>query len=410
MPPDDDFNDLSRESQVPYSGEINRNGARTDTLHSRNDDETPMNDVDFKYLSQLIHRVDLNKSNYLPERDIRYGMTPLRDSMVGRRNYNNDYFQDQITSEHPPHISEKRRNLIKHELDNDFYSNLGRQIASMIRSIDSNAERQVNIEIEKSDSQSPNHPIFSENTYSPRSYWERSVRSPLQRYFQPGTKMFEYLKNSNERLFNLESKVEVAASTPRLMSLQELESILNNVDENPNARLQDYQQLNMVVPTNRNTFFVSTTKPLRLRVFNQYPVRRQLMNNLQNIAERKTSFDNLTVANKTDKLKLNINFIRPTRKPNNKITNTSVSSPQFRQLQFIKKIRSSSMRFTTHHPNFLMNVNPHDHQNFYFDKNANEKTYPMNLPIVRKQFSHVHNTPRRSYFHHEFHHFDYFDQ
>ncbi|CAG9564680.1 unnamed protein product [Danaus chrysippus] len=201
--------------------------------------------VDFKYMTELIHRVDLkNKTNdLLPP--IEYN--PLDSIEVYQPKVNKNYYQYYDT---PLNAFEKRRSNRNNDKqpDDSYYTNLGRQIATMIRGIDAQ-NKQVNIEMEKANDKLNTDPYFNKN--SAQSFWERSVRSPLT-FLNANRNKFEYLKKSNEILFNIENRVEIMASTAPALSLQEIENIVKAME----AAKMDMQrkEINVgdIVPSNKN--------------------------------------------------------------------------------------------------------------------------------------------------------------
>ncbi|XP_034834974.1 uncharacterized protein [Maniola hyperantus] len=187
--------------------------------------------VDFKYITELIHRVDLNnKSNDLPP--IEYN--PL-DSIELHKKQFSDYSVPLYTPD-----GRRTSRPMHHKSDESYYANLGRQIATMIRGIDT----QENVELEETSNKIKNDPYFNNN--SPSSFWERSVRSPLA-YLKTKNKKFEYLKRSNELLFDMENKVEIIASTAPSLTLQEIENIVK-VMEAAKKKIQSKNKSSMKNP------------------------------------------------------------------------------------------------------------------------------------------------------------------
>lgn len=176
-------------------------------------------DVDFKYLTELIHRMDPNDTT---RSNLENPVMANKFTMPNRRYYDPN---QQYTFYQNPQNNTRR---LPQKLDDSFYSNLGRQIASMIKNIDITGEREIDVEIERRKNQEPTpvQHVFNDNLgYGSRSYWERSVRSPL-RYVSEFRKGPEY---SNEHLFKLEKQVEYAASTEHTLSLQELEKLISGM-------------------------------------------------------------------------------------------------------------------------------------------------------------------------------------
>lgn len=206
----------------------------------------PPENVDFKYITELIHRVDLNNnSNDLPP--IEYN--PL-DSL--------EVYKPQRIKQHtlpeyvvPPNAPDGRRYLRpSNQQSNDdlYYTKLGRDIASMIRGIDAQ-NRDVNIQLEATRNTPQSDLYFNEN--SPRSYWERSVRSPLT-LLETNKNKFEYLKRSNEILFDIENKVEIIASTVPTMSLQEIENIVSVIEAARKKVKKKETSVRNIIPNTNN--------------------------------------------------------------------------------------------------------------------------------------------------------------
>ncbi|XP_045774730.1 uncharacterized protein LOC123873760 [Maniola jurtina] len=187
--------------------------------------------VDFRYITELIHRVDLNnKTNDLPP--IEYN--PLDSIELQEKQFSDYsvplYTPDGRRTSHPKH----------HKSDESYYANLGRQIATMIRGID----KQENVELVETSNNIKNDQYLKNN--SPTSFWERFVRSPLA-YLKTKNKKFEYLKRSNELLFDIENKVEVIASTAPSLTLQEIENVVK-VMEDAKKKIQSKNKSSMKNP------------------------------------------------------------------------------------------------------------------------------------------------------------------
>ena len=187
-----------------------------------NNEKLPGN-VDFKYLTELIHRVDMkNKTIDLPP--IEYNPLESLEMYKPPGADQHDYSGYIL----PPNTPDGRRysRPRDNKLNDSYYTKLGREIALMIRGIDVQ-NRDANIQIEQK-LDSTNGDLYFNNN-SPRSYWERSVRSPLT-FLNMNKNKFEYLKKSNELLFDIENKIEIIASTVPPMSLQEIENIVRVMD------------------------------------------------------------------------------------------------------------------------------------------------------------------------------------
>lgn len=184
-------------------------------------------DVDFKYLTQLIHRVDGNQTKSLPT----VSFTPNRPGAIRDlkappvyRNLNRLPLTPGRLQANSP--TRRRLNDCLNSEDN-YYSNIGKQIASLIRGIHPDAVGEVDIDIARTEGKT--EPFLGENSFAPRSYWERFVRSPLRKDLGHFSK-YEDLRVSNEQLFDIESKVEVAASSQPILTLQELENVISTMN------------------------------------------------------------------------------------------------------------------------------------------------------------------------------------
>lgn len=230
IPPINALGDEFKDLEMAYANAFNPTQLSQPML----EDFSPMNDVDFKYLSQLIHKVDLNKTKPgvipkpTPNRMIIdqlnvNPMIPMRRSYTAQNPTPPAYYSNQKSA----------RPISKADEENEsFYSNLGKQIASLIRKVDTNGGSEIDIQIEQNHLpiKSPMQTVFNENRYSPRSYWERFVRSPLK-HEHTLNQQLDNFKHSNEHLFDLENQVNVATAIERIMSLQELENIANIMEK-----------------------------------------------------------------------------------------------------------------------------------------------------------------------------------
>lgn len=219
-------------------------------------------DVDFKYLAQLIHKMEPNdtKKNDDTKLDM---LTPFRrtlNQLQGTGSYRPTKIDEYQTRRN---FNTHDRNLERH--DDLYYTKLGQQIASLIRNIDgtngrrpeqiSNIISNLGIGLPKrgpslsnqdinqgsslllqDPSAGPNQnpylyngkkstplpqPIIYDN-YGTRSYWERSVRSLFNNFHHDP----EAIDPKVDNLYNLENRLITVASTERPLSLTELENIL----------------------------------------------------------------------------------------------------------------------------------------------------------------------------------------
>ncbi|PZC78892.1 hypothetical protein B5X24_HaOG217086 [Helicoverpa armigera] len=192
-----------------------------------------LEDVDFTYLSQLIHRVNESQTkNKLPSMplDLNKDLKELQRIQAQQTRRTFDSYNLPPINDHPE--VNQHRNLHKPGSDDIYYTNLGRKIAAMIRNADFKLNSQFKEESEHH--QLPYHSVLNENSQMPQAYWERSVRSPLKqlRPFSNYLEEARTLRHSNERnLLNLENEVKTFASTPEPLSLQDLENILNTMQK-----------------------------------------------------------------------------------------------------------------------------------------------------------------------------------
>ncbi|XP_064073610.1 uncharacterized protein LOC135193743 [Vanessa tameamea] len=234
----DDNHEYSYLENIPDSYMINDIKPNT-----RDDGPALSENVDFKYITELIHRDDLhNDSNKLPP--IEYN--PLDSIETYDSPIQKEKRADYIV---PPDELANRRFVRPnyHKSDESYYINLGRQIASMIRGIETQ-NKELNIKVEATHDV-PKNDIFL-TVSSPRSYWERSVRSPLT-FLKSNKKNFDYLKRSNELLFDIENKVEIIASTVPTLTLREIENIVS-VMETAKRKMQGKETIvkDVMLPDN----------------------------------------------------------------------------------------------------------------------------------------------------------------
>lgn len=264
------------------NNEINSKPMREDGTYNDN--------VDFKYITELIHRVDLNnKSNDLPPIEF----NPL-DSIESYRlpKIHKTQFDDYSV---PFDMADGRKmnrpmnNKPNNKPDESYYANLGRQIATVIRNIDS----KDNIKVQETPGKITNEQYFNNN--SPKSFWERSVRSPLT-YLKTKNKKFEYLKRSNELLFDIENKVEIIASTAPTLSLQEIENIVK-IMEAAKRKIQVETKTNV-----RNSETFSTNVNINLLPQKTHILRNNYKNSLlpytNKVQQEKSTTNYKTSSNK----------------------------------------------------------------------------------------------------------------
>ncbi|KAL0821803.1 hypothetical protein ABMA28_005215 [Loxostege sticticalis] len=399
--------------------------------NDENNPSSPMEDVDFKYLSQLIHKIDLNKTKPgIPPFNPRQRMVDLPNTPF-RRNYQNT----------PPTVNyystQKSRPASKADDMNDtFYTNLGRQIASLIRKVDSDGDRQIHIEIEQHDVD-PMQTVFNENRYAPRSYWERFVRSPLRRGQSYGGET-NHLKGSNENLFNLEDQVSVAAANGRSLSLHELENIAN-IMEITKARSRQKIKKNVYPSTSSRSYNINLLPQIHRRVnavtqvsgTNDKPSKKPVDRVNPNMRILSTRHQNIYPTHNTQTAKISNTHINDTHK------NRTMPSEVKKKMDFINNFMKSRLS-TLHHqvprivPQYKNITNPEkvaaqqlsSYQANPLPLNYNNMKYvshhhnpyqgqrilsPFQMPFFSETAAQSTGRERPSYFHHEFHHFDYFE-
>lgn len=244
--------------------DFDKDNVVTKTKQSEDGSSPSGGDVDFKYLAQLIHKMEANdtKNNGDPKMDM---LTPFRrtsNQLQGSASYRPIKTDEDIPMRR--NFDTHDRNLESH--DDLYYTKLGQQIASLIRNIDgTNGRRSEQIsntianlgvdlpkrgpnlsnqdlnqgynllfqDTESAQSSNPylynikksaalsSQPISYEN-YGPRSYWERSVRSLFNHFHHYP----ETLDPKIDNLYKLENRLIIVASTERPLSLTELENIL----------------------------------------------------------------------------------------------------------------------------------------------------------------------------------------
>ncbi|OWR53041.1 hypothetical protein KGM_207396 [Danaus plexippus plexippus] len=379
--------------------------------------------VDFKYITELIHRVDLkNKTNdLLPP--IEYN--PLDSIEVYKPKRNKNYYQYYDT---PLNAFERRRSNRNNEklTDDSYYTNLGRQIATMIRGIDAQ-NKQANIEMEKANDKFKTDPYYNKN--SAQSFWERSVRSPLT-FLNANRNKFEYLKKSNEILFNIENRVEIMASTAPALSLREIENIVKAME----AAKMDIQQKESNVGDK-----VSSNKNLDIKLWPpEFKIsgkinRPELMkkdddnNEVKDIANNNQADNDKTLRVQNVQKVLNLpnqnlmeNNQRARQTPEIKlIKNPSVGNTYFasnplnyNQLRYgVANQRQTKAGALPQKPSAQLLLENEMNPLFlkhrkYFQDNNNNNAFSNNRELA--QYSRASLISEPSYFHHEINHFDYF--
>lgn len=382
------------------------------------DEDIPKDEVDFKYLTQLIHRPNEKMINLPPSHNMRI----------------NSLNPDSYLPTKSSRITNRRQFNTYNKPEDIFYANLGRQIASMMRKIDSEDEQQINIEVGKDKSKPL--PLFPKNIYSPRSFWERSVRSPIKNYL----KEIEHFKKSNENLFSLENRVENEASK-NFLSLRELENIISTV-ETAKSKLNKSNQKdipttninfnllhhNEYYDTTKNTIQLSKEISMENSKHKKLSQRRFLNDNYLLLKQfgphTFAASNNYNVTNKvTTNSDRNQNDFKESRRLNSVQHTIPISDFQKSNTSILSQSNGSVSWDPTSKPKTLLPkrmpmVKYHwnsiaEHLNFHYyfdDNNQYEKSlYPIELPNVRRSYKYVGKPTIPSYFHHELHHFDYFE-
>lgn len=430
-------------------------------LPPKNSDELmpKLEDVDFKYLSELIHRVNhsdsKNRLSPVPF-DLHDDLKHLQKLQIQQsRRSDNPYNLEPLNIK--PEINQ-HRNLHRQGSDDNYYTNLGRQIASMIRNADnSKLEHLGNKDPEQQGRQLQYHSVLNENSYSPRSFWERSVRSPLSHIGNLNNYLDETrtLKHSNEKkLLNLENEFEIFASSPSPLSLQDLENILNTMQKaqvhmkyirgpfvsakQSNASLNinllpkyektdnNYRRLFNVpdfveyIPpvTQKNYFEMQTMNASNPNAqnqdqnrnidvpFNDYWMYTNVHPNPVSTTHRNRSHVRENQINNTNRTK---NLIAAGAFPNN-----NSKKPRMEYLQFLQRNIPVIKQTKRPRPKFISSPPVLNYQSLnYFSGNKHhymfeEASYPLRMRSYKRQNSKPFGKPS-SYFHHELHHFDYFD-
>ncbi|XP_045523138.1 uncharacterized protein LOC123713492 isoform X1 [Pieris brassicae] len=351
--------------------------------------------VDFKYISELIHHIDLNKSRDLPpieynskEEELEF-YKPRKAHKMRKPGLN-------------PPIGTRRLNS-----DDSYYTNLGRQIASIIRNVDS--QNQVDIEIEPSGQNNDKSLFINDNSH--RSFWERSVRSPLK-YLKSNKNKYDYLKKSNEVLFNIENKVSIVASTAPTLSLQEIENIVNIMEKAQSKMVQKRRDLNKYKPSNDNLNFKLWPSENQLQNHDNAMMKPLHAPNLQN---------NVAVGNdKMPELKAlsmhNIQRVTAllTSKRDNRTFNQNIGRSPAKDFTINPQINLPPPLIAPNSYNLQKSIQPlnYYHNNVYRginkyfqDRNLTPEDDGSHLP--KKSLGQLINKP--SYFHQEINHFDYFE-
>ncbi|RVE49794.1 hypothetical protein evm_005524 [Chilo suppressalis] len=414
--------------------------------HPQSIGDTPkQEDVDFKYLSQLIHKVDLNKTvpSFMANEVPNYGDAI---SAITRKSYQSSApiypYNFPNNEKNIPktvlHTSHKQRPVSKADDVNDsYFTNLGKQIASLIRKINSDGmEQQIDIELQRQNThdiiQATN--MLSEHRFlQGRSYWERFVRSPLNSFLS-FFKKNDADMHSNEHLISIENQVNVATAIARPFSLDELENMANimeqtnlkqkHVQYHPTKRtttLNDQYKFNLLPQLNRQINVKVTltgasgevSRPKKEQVVSMpyQPYTNAIMHPPPKVHPQSQKQDlNLTKINRTrsafDMSKLNAlkkflqlqPLITPLHQQVSRIVQRNVTNAKPPTANHLIKYNLNPFVLNYKSVNYVNN-------NHNINKYHMQRSFlPYHLPIYKPK------PTKSSYFHHESHHFDYFDK
>lgn len=445
---------LQNTADVPNISEEDTSHKR---LHEENLEENniaKLEDVDFKYLSELIHRVNQSRSRKSPPLtfDLNQDLKELRKLQLSHPSRRNIDAYKPVQQVH------------RQGTDDIYYSNLGRQIASMIRNADSKVDHQFSSikDSEHADYQLPIHAFLNEHSYGPRSFWERSVRSPVP---QKGSVFVEYLdesrtlKHSNEKnLINLENEVQIFASTPPPLRLQDLENILSTIQK-VHAQIQvrhpstSTRQSNVSLNVNllpkqvRSTYSRSFGAPEKVEYIHEhYETPSTPIPPLYVEMHRQAVTANASVFHEPER-KYNLPYsdywmfkpepIQPKTRPRPLFGQISYPITGYNQIYYTnpvrqpfvdvvqpkhnetKKLRGERLQFLksrpitkqatpkTHKPKVVKNKSLNyfsDNKHFMFEA----ASYPLLVPFKTQVSKRIHNK-KPSYFHRQSHRSEYFD-
>lgn len=230
---------ITRKHQRPPPDDADDEDAEELYEESNGDMEPPpgMDKVRFKYLTQLIHKQ--------PQSDMKNPHTgtppasrpnefqnPAVPIPVGKKKT----IGTRIAGPHianlprPPTATRRMDNDPEHPAPlpapaaDQFYSDLGKQIASLIRKADTEVDREIDIKVDEVgevDDVAKAGPIFNINNYPSRSYWDRYVRSPVSH----NTEFLDVYGDDREALYDLENKVAMLSKDLPSLNLVQLENI-----------------------------------------------------------------------------------------------------------------------------------------------------------------------------------------
>lgn len=437
------FMEMKQEPEMPYTDDY----MMMDPFAYEKPADEPLvptgNDVDFKYLAQLIHRVD---PNLLNSKDL---IKHRMQTMEQAEEKNPPLFVNQPGPENRPtrRFNGNRFLARPNEPDDSYYSNLGQQIATLIRKLDSTSHRHVDIKVDAKHN-APAHPVFNENNFASRSYWERSVRSPLQNI--PAYTDEDYPQTNYRNLLNIENRVENVATTVRTFSLNDLENVVNLMDRaklSLRSNKQSKSNLNVnLLPRLKervhNTRKYSVKEPIdrkNVKSINKTNITDEniplnpylhgvLMNNFKHIGTDVSTHDLLMssfgmIPDHETQKNLNHTSIKENN-PIPQVFNTLLKRRDYNNTPDINHIRNASMTSHILSPadiykshfnkpkNLVYQLAPlqkYKNSKYYHDENKHYVYEKESMPFQLSQDEHNLKPIKPSYFHHELHHFDYFE-
>lgn len=431
MPQMAPYVDNFQDPETPYFSE--QDGGLPAELRAKPmyDEMPPLSDVGFKYLSQLIHKVDMNNTKPAKKNSMLLDLPNFNPSMPMRRaeqmQIPPEYFQQYQSPPRPEHRAE--------DTNEAFYSNLGKQIASLIRKVDADGQ-QIDIEISPpSNRQNQMDTMLNENRFAPRSYWERFVRSPSKskQAYTYGGELVNF-QHSSENLFNLEDQVSIAAAVERSLSLQELENIANVMQkqqpkvrkvQTPPFKLTPGKQTNApahsgsrfdinLLPSFKMTdtgprvkeITVKQNKNIKDTLDRNIVIPKQYHSHKKRVSKITTKY----IHNATHPQSLTVpsNFSRQQEFLANLLKSALVTPLQHEVSRVVHKNYTSS---TQHFVKYQVNPMVVKFKNLNFASNSRkpyrEHSLRSPIPIYTQHTSKSVGKP--SLFHHEFHHFDFFE-
>ncbi|XP_075980683.1 uncharacterized protein LOC142979568 [Anticarsia gemmatalis] len=416
-----------------------------------------LNDVNFKYISELIHRMN-PKGPKAPPFHLGPDLKPSDNYENSRRNYD-------LPMSNIQYVAVTTTPKYKQDPNDAYFSNLGRQIASLIRSADSKIDN--NVGREQNVLQQSAHTVLNENSFPPRSFWERTVRSPLSKLKKYFGELY-FTKQSNEQdLLSLENEVNLVASTSPPLSLLDLENILNTLQKSPdkpkkyrsptvpsnasfnvnllpmNHDRRDYAYRKSYDPPNYTEFTPSPPEEDEIYI-KQETKSPHAPYYLEPTNVHLPVFSNNVIDSQNPNRQFSNALQPPLRPPEREIENNTLQSPEYSNFMpkitdrpymdhklVPKKTQEEYLKFLKRNQGFNNTVvkpfdqRPVQHQtrpavvkykalNYFSEAGNNhhymfEASYPITLKTFGRRIPKRFPSEQPSYFHHELHHFDYID-